>query len=363
MKINKTLFHTLFNSNEKKQPILFWTQLTLILFLLITLILVVFVNDNSRENFYVLLLFGLMLLLFIALALNVSGQYKRSAILTVIATVIGPWGSILLDPTIFQGDFIPLVYISLSIQLCAILLSVKPTIIIAILQLCMLIFCIFLHDALKEINWPSLVSFVIATSGISIVVSFVNHKQIEKIEKQKQRLQQNEIQLREAVIRDSLTELYNRRYMMTAINKEINRAARNKHSLGIIMADIDRYKAINDTFGHTYGDYVLSLVAEILEKNTRDFDIVCRYGGDEFVLVLPDSSLSDALKRAEHLRQIIENTDFTFDGKNIKVSLSFGVAAYPEYGMSGEVLLQSADKALYVAKENGRNKVISAQSG
>ncbi len=358
----KKLKDMLLASYNKKSQILLWIQITLILFLIATLILVIFVDESSREILYICLLSSLILILFTAVGFNVSDKYERAAFLTVIATVIGPWVSIFLDQTIFDGDFVPLIYVSLSIQLCAILLSVRPTIIIAVFQLCMLLLCIFSNEKLIEINWPSLVSFIGFTSGISIVASYLSRKQYDQIKKQKERLQQDELQLREVAIRDSLTGLYNRRYLGTTLDREISRASRKNQSLGIIMADVDNFKSINDNFGHAFGDYVLSLVSELFINNMRSYDIVCRYGGDEFVLVMPDSTLPNALKRAEDLRQFVENTGFTFENKTINVSISLGVCAYPEHGMSADNLLRSADKALYAAKENGRNSVICAES-
>ncbi len=170
--------------------------------------------------------------------------------------------------------------------------------------------------------------------------------------------------LRIQSIRDPLTGLFNRRYLEETINREIPRATRYQRPLGIILFDIDHFKAFNDTFGHSAGDTVLSTLGEFVRAHIRSEDIACRYGGEEIVLILPDAPLEVTLARAEMLRAGISALRLEHRGQSLgELSVSLGVAAFPRHGVTGEVLFRAADEALYRAKEAGRNRVELAQIG
>ncbi|OGW41964.1 MAG: hypothetical protein A2010_04120 [Nitrospirae bacterium GWD2_57_9] len=161
-------------------------------------------------------------------------------------------------------------------------------------------------------------------------------------------------------IHDYLTGLYNRRYMAELLEKELHRMARKKLPAGIIIIDIDRFKSFNDRFGHEAGDVVLREFSLFLRKNIREEDFACRYGGDEFVIILPETSLENARQRAEQLRTGVKHLNLRFREHVLDtVTLSLGVAVYPNHGMSAESLLRTADAALYRAKAEGRDRVIS----
>lgn len=162
-------------------------------------------------------------------------------------------------------------------------------------------------------------------------------------------------------IRDSLTGLFNRRYLEEALAQEMARALRQRRPLSVIMLDIDHFKRFNDTYGHEAGDYVLKTVSTTLQESVRGSDMVCRYGGEELTILLPDLALDLAKDKAERLRVIIENLCLAFHGQNIgPITASLGVASFPEHGSNGTALVQSADAALYRAKATGRNRVIVA---
>jgi len=165
--------------------------------------------------------------------------------------------------------------------------------------------------------------------------------------------------LKEIAVIDELTSAYNRRFGMQRLSEEFSRAARNGTPLSIIMSDIDFFKAVNDTYGHQAGDMVLKKVSHILKSNIREGDILCRYGGEEFITILPGSSLEDAAKLTERLRRIIETTEYQWENDiSIKISSSFGVATCDGSDICDEMkLIQRADMALYNAKESGRNCV------
>ena len=161
-------------------------------------------------------------------------------------------------------------------------------------------------------------------------------------------------------IRDPLTGLFNRRYMEETIQREILRAAQNQTKIGIIMADIDHFKNFNDTHGHKAGDELLIKLADFFKFEIRGSDIACRYGGEEFILILPGASTEGTYKRAEHLREEVKNLKVYFQDQLLpSVTLSMGIAIYPDHGIELNDLIQVADAALYKAKEQGRDRVIS----
>ncbi len=162
-------------------------------------------------------------------------------------------------------------------------------------------------------------------------------------------------------IKDPLTELFNRRYMREILEKEVHRMTRRKRSLAIIMFDLDHFKEFNDQYGHEAGDILLRELAENVRGQIREEDFACRYGGEEFVIGMPETSLEDARERAERLREKISQITIQYLGKSLgPVTISAGVAVLPEHGTSQSELLRSADAALYAAKEQGRNRVVTA---
>ena len=169
--------------------------------------------------------------------------------------------------------------------------------------------------------------------------------------------------LREQSSRDSLTGLFNRRYMEESLDREIRRAAREGYGLGLLMADLDSFKQLNDAFGHAAGDEVLRRIGRFLGAAVRGEDVACRFGGEEFVVILPKASLADTHRRAEALREGIKTQQADEPtGLQPAVTMSVGVAAYPEHGASAAELILAADSAMYVAKAKGRDRVVVASA-
>ncbi len=164
--------------------------------------------------------------------------------------------------------------------------------------------------------------------------------------------------LRSQSIRDSLTGIFNRRYLEETLEREVRRAARSGQGVGVVMFDVDHFKAFNDRFGHEAGDAVLREVGALLLRSTRGGDVAGRLGGEEFVVLMPDSKVDDARRRADQIRQDVERLRVSMRGEPLgPVTVSAGVAAYPDHGAQPADLLRSADAALYRAKEGGRNRV------
>ncbi len=167
-------------------------------------------------------------------------------------------------------------------------------------------------------------------------------------------LKQQYKMLTEMATRDQLTKLHNRHYLSDALSKQISKAKRHNEVFSVIIADIDHFKNINDTFGHLTGDIILQAVAKVIQEGARKEDIAARFGGEEFVLVLDNCTAADALTKAQILREKIEQ----LHPEGISVTVSFGVAQLDASIEKGEDLLKNADKALYIAKEEGRNRVV-----
>ena len=166
-----------------------------------------------------------------------------------------------------------------------------------------------------------------------------------------------QIELREQAIRDPLTGLYNRRYLFESLSREVPRAVREGYPISIILLDIDHFKIINDTFGHDAGDKALRVLATQLKTLSRVEDIVCRYGGDEHLIVMHNTTADKALERADQLRKAIARRRVSHAGKTFKFTVSFGVAVFPVYAATIEEVISAADYALYQSKKAGRNRV------
>ena len=173
-------------------------------------------------------------------------------------------------------------------------------------------------------------------------------------------LRQKNVELHEISIRDGLTGLYNRKHLMETLDKEVNRSQRHSHSFSFLVIDIDHFKKYNDTYGHLAGDEVLSRLASVFKKSIRSSDYAARYGGEEFIIMLPEIGPEQGVEAAERIRNKVAEENFAGEGESIEVTISVGVASYPENGEDAQSVIRNADAALYEAKELGRNRVVLA---
>jgi diguanylate cyclase (GGDEF)-like protein len=174
-----------------------------------------------------------------------------------------------------------------------------------------------------------------------------------------QELTQSNHRLKDEVMHDGLTGLHNRRYLEESLGREESRARRSGRSLSIMMIDIDNFKRFNDTLGHAAGDAVLRAMGEYLLMAARGEDIVCRYGGEEFVLVMSQAPRSTVLGRAESLRLGVQQLGIQYEGRLVgPITVSVGVGIFPEHGDTVEAVVRAADAAMYQAKQLGRNRVV-----
>ncbi len=169
-------------------------------------------------------------------------------------------------------------------------------------------------------------------------------------------------QLREQAIRDPLTGLFNRRYLQETLDIEVSRAQRSNSPIGFIIIDLDYFKQVNDSYGHKAGDLVLQKLGGLILRNLRMGDVSCRYGGEEFTIMMPGATLNITVNRAEHLLRQINKMDIEYHGATIKITASMGVAVFPDHDTGSEDVLICADRALYRAKSLGRNQVVVYQN-
>jgi diguanylate cyclase (GGDEF)-like protein len=161
-------------------------------------------------------------------------------------------------------------------------------------------------------------------------------------------------------VRDPLTGLYNRHYMNSTLEHELQRANRAQYPVSLIMIDLDKFKQLNDTFGHLAGDQMLQSLGSLVQSQVRLADIACRYGGEEFLIILPETHIEVAVQRAETIRSAFAELRVSYEDQTLQGTLSVGVANFPDHGLTPEQVVQAADSALYAAKANGRNQVMIA---
>ncbi len=174
---------------------------------------------------------------------------------------------------------------------------------------------------------------------------------------QMEEIQKLQEELQEQAIRDPLTGLYNRRFLEESLDRELAHARRDKRNICIAMIDVDNFKSFNDRYGHKVGDMILKSLGDILLANTRKSDVSCRYGGEEFVVVMPNATTEGARKRAHHWRKAFQLLQNSFNGQELQATISVGLASFPADGKDWETVLHAADEALYESKRRGKNRV------
>ena len=191
------------------------------------------------------------------------------------------------------------------------------------------------------------------------------HETRMKLKQSEQALQQQieeinglQAKLTEQANRDPLTGLFNRRYLDATMTRELARCKREGQPLSVMMIDIDHFKQINDSCGHQAGDEVIKAIARLLNEESRGGDVVCRYGGEEFLMLLPNMPLEAARERAEYYRAAVESRRFEAGDRALAARLSIGIASYPLHASGAHALIVCADNALYEAKSAGRNRVV-----
>ena len=273
------------------------------------------------------------------------------------------WG--LLGSVLMQGSIVQQILVILAINgittgaLLSLSASYLVNITYVLLTLVPVLIWLAIHFSITEPIYLVIFVYILVFLIFIIISSYNNYNiLVENIKLKLEHKAMSEY-FEEKSIHDPLTKLFNREYLFSFVNLEIARAERKKTHFAVLMFDIDHFKNFNDTLGHQVGDLVLSNIAAFLMNEVRANDIVCRYGGEEFVLVMTEISLKIARKRAEKIREKVKKIPIVIGKDNsITLSVSIGIAEYPRHGETVEALIKSADEAMYQAKLLGRDRVV-----
>ncbi len=340
---------------QAKVPLLFFLHASLLLFLTITAVLVLFLTPQKNLPFYLTLVLGSLAVISVCNWLNLTGRYAAALRGTILIMFFAPWASILYESFSGSGDVIPMIFVIIPIQIAALFLATKSMLLISGVQTAAVIINIIFSQNRGAYNWVSIVCYVFIASLLGSVTSYLIRIQYDRVLKSKEELAHNQVILRDISIRDALSGVYNRRYMDEILDLLTQTPERR---FALLMIDIDHFKSINDTCGHGQGDFVIQSVARTLMNVTRKNDVVCRYGGDEFLVILSDCAYDDALRKANEVKQMVDSIGCACEKPEAKpVTASIGIALYPENGMDKEALLRAVDLALYQAKQEGRNRI------
>src|SRR6266568_3211882 len=215
------------------------------------------------------------------------------------------------------------------------------------------------HTAILEIQNAELDRAITERDAQLEVARSAVDQEIKKRLWAEQELTRANLRLQDQAMHDGLTGLYNRRYLEESLSREESRARRSSQSFGVMMIDIDNFKRFNDTLGHAAGDVVLRALGQYMLSVARGEDIVSRYGGEEFVLVMAQAPQGTVWERAAKLRRGVQELEIEYEGQRVgPITISVGIGIFPEHGESGQALLRVADTALYAAKQSGRNRVV-----
>lgn len=339
-------------------------QVTILALVLLGLVVVI-VNPGSapRRGIYESLIPGLGILVIAALVVGRFGRHRASAWLTVATVVAAPWGSLLLDPHVLSGDLVPLSYVGISVMVSSMLLTTRATIALAVTQGVALL-TVALASPMTGLNWASLLMLVFCVSLLAVLYSYVTRRDLDQISAQNLQLQDSRARLEQKLIRDPLTSLYNWRYLEQVLERELAPTDREPHPSGLVILDVDHFKAVNDTLGHAARDEVLRRVGRLLREGIGSGDVACRFGGDEFVLLLPGAGQRESKDVAASLLADIRGLDAPGGAGGYGfITASAGVASFPANGSTGVELFRAADLALYAAKKGGRDRIAVADGG
>jgi diguanylate cyclase (GGDEF)-like protein len=205
---------------------------------------------------------------------------------------------------------------------------------------------------------------VTGQSEVSYLTQVFNHMVFrlrqgrEKLSAANQALLESNKELHQLSITDGLTGLFNRKHIMELLEREISRSRRYGRPITVLMLDIDHFKQVNDSYGHQAGDAVMCRLSAVLRGMVRDVDFVGRYGGEEFLVLLPDSDCQSGAETAERIRRKVQDLEIIANHQKISVTLSIGVSSHPQMGRDSDALICMADEALYQAKSTGRNRIV-----
>ena len=298
-----------------------------------------------------------LLVLTVAYGLSRGTHYPVAALLTVSIIMSATFAAVIVNPHEFRIIF----FLILGGLIASLFLSARVTAMIFLATLIGILLLPKLAVGISTSNNTSALFFVLTVGGLVVMAASLRQSYLEQIDWQTQQLIESEARLRDLSIRDPLTGLFNRRHLEEVLALEMVRAVRKQYPIGVIMADIDHFKKFNDTYGHAAGDEVLIQVGNLLRAHIRSSDVTCRYGGEEFILILPEASQKIAQTRAEQIQASIRLLQLQYQGLVLeRITFSLGIAIFPEHGSTIDAILGAADNALYRAKREGRDRVVVA---
>lgn len=294
------------------------------------------------------------LVIAIGYGLSRTVHYPIAASLVVMTVLVATFAVAIFNPQNPQYHY----FLVIGGVLGSLFLSARMTMIIFAVTLLGMLFPPVFLEGTSFSRYLNALVFVLTVGGLVVMASILRQHYLERIHWQTQQLVESEAKQRELSLRDPLTGLFNRRYLEETLTLEMIRAARKQHPIGVIMIDIDHFKQINDIHGHAAGDAVLVKLGNFLLTYARSSDVICRYGGEEFILVLPGATRKITQVRAEQIREDTRHLHMQYEGQTLEaITLSLGVAVFPEHGSTYDAILRAADAALYRAKRDGRNRV------
>ena len=295
--------------------------------------------------------------LMIGYAISRGIHQRLATVLVISSLLIATFGAVIIN----HQDVRILANLVLGGLIASLFLSARATGFVFVITFLGLLLLTFLLPDFTVADNINALFFVLTVGGLVVMAAGLRQSYLAQIDRQTRELIENESRLLELSHHDALTGLLNRRYLEEMFTREILRAARKGYPIGIIMADIDHFKQFNDIHGHAAGDAVLVQVAHFLQAHVREADFTCRYGGEEFLMILPEATREITQLRAEQIREQIHGLQVQYQGQSLEaVTLSLGVAMFPQHGSTKELLFNAVDSALYRAKHEGRDRVIVA---
>ncbi len=301
-------------------------------------------NDNKQVSYFYLLS-ALLVACGIGFFFTMKHRYTPASYVAMFMVIIGTWGSVLIEFVFQSLDYFPLIFVSFTVVFASILLPLLFTILLSIIQLLGVHLLLMLATSFTPDLKASFISFILVISVLSIIMSFIHSEHIRR--------------LKESSIKDHLTGLFNRRYFDETLDYWIERARSKNNSFGVILIDVDNFKSYNDNHGHASGDKLLQSVSTFLVNKVGIHDIVCRYGGDEFAIIVTDSTREYVYTVAKQLHQLIKEVDFSTLGHSFdRVTLSMGLSFFPGNGDSRKEFMEYADYNLLSAKHLGKDQIV-----
>jgi diguanylate cyclase (GGDEF)-like protein len=349
---------------QRRSRLLAWLLISLFLLSVITLAAVLNLKTIAPilRGEYAILAGAVAVLLAGGFWQNHSGHYRAAAWLTVVAAFLGTWGSALLDSGALYKNSIPLLFPVVAIWIGALLLSTMATILLSAADILLLGLMAIFGTPGIPFPWLGILVFVFFTSAAAVLASVVMQKDRKQIERQGKQLMESEALLQEQSVRDPLTGLFTRRYLEETLERELRRSERDHLPLGVIMLDIDQFKEFNEANGRSAGDALLLQIGLLLRAHIRAADFACRFGGEEFMVILPEAPREVTRQRAELLLDNARRIHAQHDGKTLGgITLSLGVVFYPDHGTTRVTILRAVGDALFRAKKEGGNRLVVAE--